>query len=139
MRIASSVASLSWIPQGATEGFNRLTFGLLHIAHYDPPPPDVLGDLDELQATDRFRLANRLEAWIEVEDGRIVDAGQTGGGRINVTRGGSGPASIAFTPGALPDLRPEPEEGPTWGRFSPTPGGWTGVSTPRRGRHEPLL
>ena len=36
--------------------------------------------LDELQAADRFRFVNRLEAWIEVEDGRIVDAGQRGGG-----------------------------------------------------------
>ena len=139
MRIGSSVTSLSWIPQGATEGFNRLTFGLLRIAHYDPPPPDVLGDLDELQATDRFRLANRLEAWIEVEDGRIVDAGQTGGGRINVTRVGYGPANLAFTPIAMPDLRPEPEKGPTWVRFAQTAGGWTGFPTPRRVRHEPFI
>src|SRR5213592_1951206 len=29
MRIESSVTSLSWIPQGATEGFNRPTFTLL--------------------------------------------------------------------------------------------------------------
>jgi len=112
MRIGSSVTSLSWIPQGATEGFHRLTFGLLRIAHYDPPPPDVLADLDELQATDRFRLANRLEAWIEVDDGRIVDAGQTGGGRINVTRVGYGQASIAFTPIAMPDLRPSRRRAP---------------------------
>jgi hypothetical protein len=47
MRIESSVTSLSWIPLGATEGFNRLSFGL-RVAHYDPPPPEVLGDLDEL-------------------------------------------------------------------------------------------
>jgi hypothetical protein len=47
MRIESSVTSLSWISLGATEGFNRLSFGL-RVAHYDPPPPEVLGDLDEL-------------------------------------------------------------------------------------------
>ncbi len=94
MRIESSVTSLSWIPLGATEGFNRLTFGLLRIAHFDPPPPDMLGDLDELAASDRFRMINRLEGWIEVQDGRIVDAGQ-GGGRINVTKVGYGQASIA--------------------------------------------
>ena len=40
MRIESSVTSVSWIPKGATEGFNRLTFGLLRVAHFDPPPPD---------------------------------------------------------------------------------------------------
>ena len=62
-------------PAGGGGGFNRLSFGF-RVAHFDPPPPDELGDLDELQAADRFRLANRLEAWIEVQDGRIVDAGR---------------------------------------------------------------
>jgi hypothetical protein len=139
MRIESSVTSLSWIPQGAVEGFNRLSFGLLRVAHYDPPPPEVLGDLDELQATDRFRFANRLAAWIEVQDGRVVDAGQRGGGRINVTKVGYGAASIAFAPIALPDLRPDPEIGPTWARFVQTTGGQTGFPTPRRVRHEPYV
>jgi hypothetical protein len=138
MRIESSVTSLSWIPLGAVEGFNRLSFGL-RVAHFDPPPPEVLGDLDELEAADRFRMVNRLEGWIEVQDGRVVDAGQGGGGRINVTKVGYGPASIAFTPVALPDLRPDPEIGPTWARFTQTTGGWTGFPTPRRVRHEPYL
>jgi Cyclic nucleotide-binding domain len=138
MRFESSVTSLSWIPQGAVEGFLRLSFGL-GVAHYDPPPPEVLGDLDELQATDRFRFANRLEAWIEVQDGRIVDAGQAGGGHINVTKVGYGPASIAFTPVVLPDLRPDPEIGPSSARFVQTAGGQTGFPTPRRVRHEPYV
>jgi hypothetical protein len=139
MRIESSVTSLSWIPLGATEGFNRLTFGLLRVAHYDPPPPDVLGDLDELQATTPFRFANRLEAWIEVQDGHIMDAGQRGGGRSGVTRVGYGPASIAFPSVAMPDLRPEPEIGPSWARFVQTAGGVVGIPTPRRVRHPPYL
>ena len=111
MRIESSVTSLSWIPQGATEGFNRLTFRLL-ASPTRSATSKVLGDLDELggpdevRATGRFRLANRLKAWIEVQDGRVVDAGQAGCGRIVVTKVGYGPASIAFTPVALPDLRP---------------------------------
>jgi hypothetical protein len=111
MRIESSLTPLSWIPLGATEGFNRLSFGL-QVAHYDPPPPDTLGDLDELEANDRFRFANQLKAWIKVEDGRVVDAGQSGGGRINVTRVGFGSASIAFTPVALLDLRPSQRSAP---------------------------
>jgi hypothetical protein len=138
MRIESSVTSLSWIPQGAVEGFNRLSFGL-HVAHFDPPPPEILGDLDELQATDRFRFANRLEAWIEVEDGRIVDAGQAGGGRVNVTKVGYGPAGIAFAPIVLPELRPDPEIGPTCARFVQTAGGQVGFPTPRRVRREPYV
>jgi hypothetical protein len=138
MRIESSVTSLSWIPQGAVEGFNRLSFGL-GVAHYDPPPPEVLGDLDELQAHDRFRFANRLEGWIEVRDGRVVDAGQGGWGRINLTKVGYGSASIAFTPIALPELRPDPQVGPGWARLVQTAGGRTGFPTPRRVRHEPYV
>ena len=138
MRIESSVTSLSWIPQGAVEGFNRLSFGL-GVAHFDPPPPEVLDDLDELAANDRFRFVNRLEGWIEVQDGRIVDAGQGGGGRINITKVGYGSASIAFTPITLPDLRPAPDIGPTSVRFVQTTGGRTGFPTPRRVRHEPYV
>jgi Cyclic nucleotide-binding domain len=120
------------------EGFNRLSFGL-RVAHFDPPPPEVLGDLDELQATDRFRFVNRLEAWIEMEDGRILDAVQGGGGRVNVTKVGYGPASIAFAPIVLPELRPDLEIGPTWARFVQTAGGQVGFPVPRRVRHEPYI
>jgi hypothetical protein len=138
MRIEYSVTSLSWIPLAAVEGFNRLSFGF-RVAHYDPPPPEVLGDLDELAANGRFRVANQLKAWIEAADGRIVDAGQGGGGRINLTRVGYGSASIAFTPVGLPDLRPEPQIGPGWARFVQTAGGGTGFPTPRRVRYEPYV
>jgi Cyclic nucleotide-binding domain len=138
MRIESSVTSLSWIPLGAVEGFNRLSFGV-RVAHYDPPPPDVLGDLDELEAHDRFRFVNRIEASIEVEDGRIVDTVQGGGGRVNVTRVGYGAANIAFPPVVLPDLRPEPEIGPGWARFVQTAGGIVGFPIPRRVRHQPYV
>jgi hypothetical protein len=139
MRIESSVTSVSWIPKGATEGFNRLTFGLLRVAHFDPPPPDVLGDLDELLATTSVRFVNRLEAWIEVQDGRVVDAGQGGGGRSGRTRVGYGPASIAFASAPMPELRPEPEVGDGWVRFAQTAGGVVGIPTPRRVRHPPYV
>ena len=99
----------------------------------------MLGDLDQLQATDRFRFVNRLEAWIEVEDGQIVDGGQRGGGHINVTKVGYGPASIAFTPVIMPDLRPHPEIDPTRARFVQTAGGVVRFPTPRRVRHEPYV
>jgi hypothetical protein len=51
MRIESSVTSLSWIPKGGVEGFNRRFFLLFgrRVKHHDPPPPEVLGDLDELE------------------------------------------------------------------------------------------
>jgi Cyclic nucleotide-binding domain len=141
MRIESSVTSVSWIPKGATEGFNRLTFGLLRVAHFDPPPPDVLGDgdLDQLLEAGRVRFVNRLEAWVEVQDGRIVDAGQGGGGRSGRTRVGYGPASIAFASAPMPELRPEPEIGPDRARFAQTAGGVVGIPTPRRVRHPPFV
>ena len=141
MRIESSVTSVSWIPKGATEGFNRLTFGLLRVAHFDPPPPDALGDgeLDELLGSGHARFVNRLEAWMEVQDGRIVDAGQGGGGRSGRTRVGYGPASIAFASAPMPELRPEPEVGDGWVRFAQTAGGVVGIPTPRRVRHPPYV
>ena len=71
MRIESSVTSLSWIPSEAVKGMTRLPFDM-GVAHYDPPPPDVLEDLEALRKADRFRFANALRAWIEVEDGRVV-------------------------------------------------------------------
>jgi hypothetical protein len=99
----------------------------------------VLGDLDELVAAGRVRFANRLEAWIEVQDGRLVDAGQGGGGRSGVTRVGYGPASIAFASAPMPDLRPQPEIGPSWARFVQTAGGVVGIPTTRRVRHPPYV
>ena len=139
MRIESSVTSVSWIPLGATEGFARLAFGLFRVAHYDPPPPEPLGDLDELVGAGRVRFANRLEAWIEVQDGRVVDAGQRGGGRSGPTRVGYGQASVFFASVPMPDLRPDPEIGPDWARFTQTAGGVVGVPTPRRVRHQPFV
>jgi hypothetical protein len=52
------------------------------ITHYDRPPPDAIDDLEGLRRADRLRFANELPAWIEVEDGRIVDHGHSGGGQI---------------------------------------------------------
>ena len=36
--------------------------------HYDKPPPAEFGDIEELRAADRFRFANVLRAWIEVDE-----------------------------------------------------------------------
>ena len=86
MRIESSVTSLSWIPLGAMEGAGTELAFRLGIAHYDPPPPEVLEDLEALKAADRFRFANVLRAWIEVDDdGRITGHGHSGGGQIGST------------------------------------------------------
>ena len=85
MRFESSVTAISWIPSEAIEGMPKLPFEL-GIGHYDEPPPDRLeeGDLERLRDEDRFREANHLKAWIEVEDGKIVGHGQEGGGLVGV-------------------------------------------------------
>jgi hypothetical protein len=62
MRYESSVTSVSWIPSEAFDGI--LQYGIESLGHYDDPLPDVLGDLEEWRAADKFRFANRLRAWI---------------------------------------------------------------------------
>lgn len=84
MRVESSVTSLSWIPSEAVTGVNKGVFDS-GFAHYDDPPPDVIEDLEALRDSDGFRFANRLTGWAEVENGRIVDAGYSGGGVMGST------------------------------------------------------
>ena len=138
MRIESSVTSLSWIPSEAVTGMTRLPFDM-GMAHYDPPPPDVLGDLDELRRADRFRFANQLRAWIEVEDGRVVDCGHAGGGLIGSTTVRMGPRAVVFQAVAFPDIQPEPEVSESAVRFVQTAGGRTGVPAPRTVRRPPFV
>ena len=102
MRIESSVTSLSWIPLGAMEGAGTELAFRLGIAHYDPPPPEKLEDLGALKAADRFRFANELRAWIEVEDGRIADYGHAGGGHIGSTTLRLGSRDLTFAAIAVP-------------------------------------
>ncbi len=108
MRIEAAVTSISWIPSEAVAGATKVPFES-GIAHYDPPPPDVIGDLEELRQADRFRFANQLKAWVEVKDGRIVDCGQSGRGldRFDHARS-SGPSGPSFRPSPCPTSGPRP-------------------------------
>lgn len=138
MRIESSVTSLSWIPSEAVTGMTRLPFEM-GVAHYDAPPPDRLDDLEALRLADRFRFANDLRAWIEVEDGRIVRWGQEGRGHIGSTTVRMGPRAVTFQAVAFPDIRPEPEVSDAAVRFVQTAGGRTGVPAPRTVRRPPFV
>ena len=138
MRIESAVTSVTWIPSEAVEGMPKLPFEL-GVAHYDEPPPDVLGDLDKLQEKDAFREANELRGWIEVKKGRIVDHGSEGRGLLGVTRMRLGPARMAFPAVAFPLIQPEPEVGDGWVRFVQTAGGRMGLPAPRRVRGKPYF
>jgi len=138
MRIQSSVTAISWIPSEAITGMLKMPFEM-GATHYDQPLPDVLEDLEALRLDDRFRFANELRAWIEVEDGRIVGHGQEGKGHIGATTVRLGMLKTTFTAVALPDLRPDPEVTETSVRFVQTAGGRTGLAMPRRVRHKPFV
>jgi hypothetical protein len=138
MRIESSVTSISWIPQEAVEGVTKLPFGM-GLAHYDMPPPDHIDDLDDLAAGDRFRFANRLSAWMDVDNGRIAAHGYSGGGRIGSTTMRLAGRDVTFAAVAFPDRQHTPEVGDGWVRFVQTAGGRTGVPAPRRVRRPPFV
>ena len=108
MRYESSVTSVSWIPSEAITGVMKMPM-VIGVSHYDDPLPDHIEDLDELRSTDRFRFANELKAWIEVEDGRVVDAGYSGSGHIGATTLKLGLGSVTIPAVAFPDLQAEPK------------------------------
>jgi hypothetical protein len=109
------------------------------VAHYDDPPPDHIDSLDELRDADRFRFANELTAWIEVDGGRITDFGQEGGGQIGATTLRLGGRGMTFAAVPFPDRRPQVVTGEGWVRFTQTAGGRTGVPAPRRVSHPPFV
>jgi hypothetical protein len=139
MRHESSVTSLSWIPSEAIEGAQRLAFDS-GMTHYDAPPPDVLEDLEALRVADRFRFANLLRAWVEVDDsGAITDFGHDGGGLMGSTTVRLGPVARTFEAVGLPDIVGKPQKGDGWVRFTQTAGGRTGLPAPRRVRRRPFV
>src|SRR5580700_5547475 len=138
MHIESSVTSISWIPSEAVQGVTKVPFEM-GFAHYDEPPPDHIDSLSALQESDRFRFANHLSAWIEVEDGRIVAHGQGGGGQIGSTTIRLGGRGMTFAAVAFPDRQSAPETGDGWVRFSQTAGGRTGVPAPRKVNRPPFV
>jgi cyclic nucleotide-binding protein len=139
MRFESSVTAISWIPSEAIEGMPKLPFEL-GIGKYDEPPPDKLeeGDLERLRDEDRFREANLLKAWVEVEDGKIVDHGHAGTGLVGSTTFRL-PFKVVFRGVAFDVLQPEPEVGVDSVRFVQTVGGRAGFPAPRRVSGKPFF
>jgi hypothetical protein len=142
MRRKSSITSLTWIPSEAIEGSMRVPFDV-GMAHYDPAPPDKIHGIKGLEALrkdDRFRFANRLSAWIEVDGkGKITDFGYDGGGRMGATTIKIGRVSRTFEAIALPDVQRKPKRNATSVRFEQTCGGRTGLPAPRRVRRKPFI
>jgi hypothetical protein len=139
MRRSSSITSVSWIPSEAIPGPMKIPFSL-GVSHYDPPPEAQLGDLTAWRDADRFRFANHLAAWIEVDDGGQVTAqGYAGGGLIGSTTLRLGRSSATFAAISYPDIQHEPEVGDGWVRFRQTVGGRTGAPMPRTVSRPPFV
>jgi hypothetical protein len=142
-RVEGSVTTISWIPSEAVEGAFKAGFKL-RVSHYDPAPPDELGQdiettLDELVAADRFRFANHLRAFAEFDaDGNVLATGHLGGGRIGTTNLNLG-VDVALGATRMPERRGEVETGPGWVRFTQTNGGRTGAPMPRTVRRAPFV
>lgn len=140
MRIESSVTAVSWIPSEAISGLPKLPFEV-GIGHYDEPPPELLapGDLDALRDADRFREANELRAWIDVEDGRIVAQGYSGRGLVGATTFALGPKKLVVPGVAFDVLQADPVVSDGSARFVQTVGGRAGFPAPRRVKHKPFV
>jgi hypothetical protein len=108
------------------------------VTHYDNPPPDVIEDLEALGANDGFRFANRLGAWIEVENGKVVDHGYAGGAVMGSTTVRLGKQATYAAVG-FPEIRREPEISATSARFVQTAGGRPAIPAPRRVSHPPFV
>jgi len=139
VRIEHSVTTLSWIPSYAVTGLNKAFFES-GFTHYDDPPPDQLYNLDEMKRDDRFRYANRLHAFIEVEDGRITDCGYVGGSIMGATTVRLGSRDLArFQAVEFEELRAEPDVTETSARFVQTFGGHVALPAPRHVNRPPFV
>ena len=138
MRYESSTTSVSWIPSEAIPGMMRLPFDLGPV-HYDDPPGDRLPDIPTLSRSGAVRFINDLRAWVEVENGLIVDHGNSGRGWIGKTKLGFGSRKILFSAIGMPDLRSEPEAGKLSVRFVQTSGGRVAMPLPRKLNRPPFV
>ena len=138
MRITSSVTSISWIPSEAVAGTLKVPF-VLGVDHWDPPPPDVVDDIDDLLSQRRVRFINNLRAWIDVVDGEITGAGYEGRGYLGSTTLRFGIVRTTLSNVAFPDIQLEPEIGDGWVRFVQTAGGRTAAPAPRRVNRPPYV
>ena len=137
-RFESSVTAVSWIPSeaisGPVEDPVRARRHPLRRAAAGP-----LESLEELRTSDRFREANELRAFIEVEDGRIVGMRPPRPGpyrRDDRPRRACG-NSLSGGPAAG---HPGGARGrPTSVRFVQTIGGRMGLPTPRPIPHKPFV
>jgi hypothetical protein len=143
MRVQATVVSMSWIPTDSLKG--ALKTGMdLRLSHWDVPLPDHVESAErvrEMSVQDKFRFANVLSGWAEVEDGRVVDHGfaQSSGLVMGSTTVRVGRIGATFRAASLPVLQHAPEIVDGSVRFVQTVGGRTGVPLPRPVPHAPYV
>jgi hypothetical protein len=104
MRIEKQATSLSWIPSESIPGLLRLPFKR-GVMHYDPPPPLTLTDLDARRERGELRFANRLRAYVEVDNGRVTSCGYLGGIMPGLTPVTVGPLRVLLPAKPNPDIQ----------------------------------
>ena len=129
-RVSGAVLAVTWIPREAVEGPARLPFRL-GLAHFDEPPPERIEDKASFLEQGAFTFANDVRAWIDVQDGAIVDHG-AGGGVVLGSRVRAETEGVMFARQTFPVLRPDPQVQADRVRFVQTGGGSTGLAAPRR-------
>src|SRR4051812_23069805 len=143
MRVEATVVSMSWIPTDSLKG--ALKTGMdLRLSHWDAPLPDHVSGAEqvhELCRDDKFRFANLLSVWADVEDGQVREAGlHEGSGLVmGATTVRVGKIGATFRAASLPVIRQEPVHSDGSVRFVQTVGGRTGVPLPRPVPHPPYL
>src|SRR5262249_51401818 len=118
------------------------------LAQYDPPPPGELGapgqpgDIKDLQDANRFRFANVLRAWIEVDDAGAISGygyADDSASLLGKTEFGVGPGRPSARAPHPPDTAPAPGAGGGWVGSPQTAGGKPGVPAPRGVAYPPFV
>jgi hypothetical protein len=97
--------------------------------------------LRDMVQHDKFRFANLLSGWADVQDGRIVDAGfdEDSGLVMGSTTVRVGKLGITFRAVSLPVIHGDVERSDDQVTFTQTVGGATGVPLPRPVPHPPFV
>lgn len=95
-------------PLGGNDRFDETPHGPGHRSlRLSTARPPQFGELTALRDADRFRFANHLSVWIEVEGGEIIDAGYDGMGLVGSTTAKFG-LSVTIPGVGFPVLQADP-------------------------------